>query len=230
MTDSSILTPDPFSHLFLDCLEGVTELYLIRHGQAQSRSLSPGDEDPPLTYVGRQQAERLAERTCAEGFSAIYSSPLLRARETALPLATRIDRQVRIHDDLREIGLRSDGLSAADGSPAGAATGLASDLALVGRFHWDDLPAAETSGSFRTRVARAISELILRHPGQRIAVVCHGGVINACICDILGLDTDMFFLPSNTSISIVRALGQSRVVHRLNDYEHLLRRSAALVA
>ena len=56
---------------------------------------------------------------------------------------------------------------------------------------------------------------------KHIAIVCHGGVINAYIGHILGIEQDMFFRPAHASISRVLAGDGRRVVSTLNEMHHL---------
>src|SRR5579863_605569 len=85
------------------------ELFLIRHGDA----LPGPDEiipsgiyyDLPLSSIGREQAQALAERLAKLPFAALYSSPLRRCLETAAPLAERLGQTVSVVSDLREVRL-----------------------------------------------------------------------------------------------------------------------------
>jgi broad specificity phosphatase PhoE len=68
----------------------------------------------------------------------------------------------------------------------------------------------------------AVDEITQRHPGQRIAVVGHGAAIIAYLTDVLRLETGQLrILPYYTSISVVRALGDRRMVGPLGDVAHL---------
>ncbi|OVE74348.1 hypothetical protein BVX94_00630 [bacterium B17] len=58
-------------------------LYLVRHGEAEERSDSTDERDPPLTDLGRKQAQKIAQRLADEKFDHIYYSPLQRACQTA---------------------------------------------------------------------------------------------------------------------------------------------------
>ncbi len=57
--------------------------------------------------------------------------------------------------------------------------------------------------------------------GQRVAVVAHGAVIQTYVSHILGLERDILFYPFNAGITSIRALGERRVIWRLNDVAHL---------
>src|SRR5205807_7263395 len=70
---------------FLIGVPGTTELWLIRHADCYEGMTS--HEDPPLSDVGREQARRLGERVRRAGYDVVYTSPLLRAQETAAAIS-----------------------------------------------------------------------------------------------------------------------------------------------
>jgi probable phosphoglycerate mutase len=70
-------------------------------------------------------------------------------------------------------------------------------------------------------VRRAIDAIVERHPDGDIVVVCHGGVINAYIGPLLGIENEMFFLPENTSVSSVEFDDGRARLRFLNDILHL---------
>ena len=77
---------------------------------------------------------------------------------------------------------------------------------------------------FRARVMSSIEGIISRHGGDRVAVVCHGGVINLYAGDVLGLNVDGpgFFYPNYTSITRVAASRSGvRSIVTLNETSHL---------
>jgi broad specificity phosphatase PhoE len=86
---------------------------------------------------------------------------------------------------------------------------------------WDVYPYTETSTEFGHRVVNVIEGILALHPGQRVVVACHAGVINAYIGHVLGLEEDMFFRPGHASVSRVMAGAERRVVHTLNEIHHL---------
>jgi broad specificity phosphatase PhoE len=75
----------------------VTVIYLVQHGEKVS-----GPGDPGLTALGREQAAMTARWFGRIELTAVYSSPLLRARQTAQPLAAAAGLSVRVDDRLRE--------------------------------------------------------------------------------------------------------------------------------
>src|SRR5438552_13357832 len=81
-----------------------TRLYLIRHGQSAGNAEGRfgGHGPTPLSDLGREQAEKTAKVLAKEGVNAIYSSDLLRAIQTAEPLAKLLDIQINASEAFRE--------------------------------------------------------------------------------------------------------------------------------
>lgn len=195
------------------------EVLLIRHAEPGT---AENDEclDPPLSETGERQAQLLAQRLRAEGgVGRIYSSPLRRARQTAGILADELDRPVVEVYDLREVELRRQQRGGSDPIRLLSPDEIRQRFQESGR--WDAFPCAEPSAEFRARVRRAIDTIRAMNPGRRVAIVCHGGVINAYLADLLVVPRDIFFLPRHTSLSVIRTLGDTSFLDRLNDARHL---------
>ncbi|MBI4884089.1 MAG: histidine phosphatase family protein [Actinobacteria bacterium] len=193
------------------------ELLLIRHGLPVRRELREGIADPELAPAGHQQARYLAEYLATEAIDAIYSSPQQRAVQTAKPIAASRGLEIKIVDDVAEWDRNSseyvpiEELKAED-DPRWQAI-------LRGEWNMDDASPAE----FRGRVVNAIETLIAAHQGHRIAVSCHGGVINAYLAHVLGLPvTHGFFYPGYTSIHrVMAATTGRRSILSINEIAHL---------
>jgi broad specificity phosphatase PhoE len=82
-------------------------------------------------------------------------------------------------------------------------------------------PGGESGQELRARVVPAVERILEDHPGGDVVVVTHGGVINAYLGHVLGIDQDMFFLPENTSINTVTVQGSRRTMRFLNDTRHV---------
>ena len=209
---------------------GATEVYLIRHGDAlpSVEEALPGDyDDQALSTRGRQQADALAERLRPIPFAAIYSSPILRAVKTAEPTARTHDLQVQIEPDLREVSLGPIGPGPVNATPAAISEVLQArlrEIAIIalGSGDWSSIPGSEPSAALRARITAIVDELAARHPGQRIAVVSHGGAINAYFATMLGIARDYFFPAANTSVSVLRVRGERKLLFALNDINHLI--------
>jgi probable phosphoglycerate mutase len=224
-------TTSPISDPFLSRRSGGTEVFLIRHGDALpgAEELVPSGlyDDQPLSAVGQAQARALGEHLRSLSFAAIYSSPLRRAQETAAFVAEYQEVPVTIVPDVREVMLGNIGQPLPDGASAEEVaahlrerlTGIVQRVATAG--YWSAIPDSEPDDAFRMRVTRAIDALAQQHAGERIAVVSHGGVINAYVAATLGLDRNFFFPCANTSVTIVRVRGAARVLLVLNDICHL---------
>ncbi len=195
--------------------EGATELLLIRHADASHNGpledITVTHGDFPLSERGVFQAKLLALRLANRGLSAIHTSHLKRSFQTAEIIAEKANLPVEIDERLREVQI------------AGAEKIGLHELAeiAIARGGWSHLPGTEQPVSVRGRMHEAIEAIIASHAGERVAVVSHAGAINAYIAGLLGLQHDFFFPAGNTSISIVRAREEKRLVVTLNDIAHL---------
>ncbi len=216
--------PSTFDQAFLTGVEDVTEMLLIRHAQQQFDPDGTAGElvDPPLSEHGRLQARLLGEALSTLHLDAVLSSPLRRAHETALAVAQHHRLEPQVVDDLREVEIFRD---VPPGETPGAFIGKelleAARQRMLNERVWDVYPFSESSAAFRKRTINAIEAAIATHPNHRIAIVCHGGVINAYVSHIIGSPYDMFFRPAHTSINIVAAGMGRRVLRTLNDTHHL---------
>lgn len=203
---------------------GATELLLIRHGQSAPLGLDAGElnadgyADPVLTATGRAQADRTAARLARQPIDAIYASPLRRTMETAAPLAARLGLELRVEPDLREVhlGAWEGGLFRkydAERHPLARA--------LWRQERWDVVPGAEPAASFDARVRGALERIVAAHPGQRIAVVSHGGVIGHALSLASDSRPFVFIHADNASISQLVVTRRRWLVRRFNDIAHL---------
>jgi len=218
--------PAVFDLAFLTNVPDVTELILVRHGQ-QHFSEGPGRPigetiDPPLSAVGRQQAALVGHRFSEERIDAVYCSNLQRAYDTGHQIAFHHSLQMTVVDDLREIEVFR------DIPPERAVSEVLGASLLAGirermRYErcWDVYPLSESSFDFRKRCVNAIEGVIAECPGKRVAVACHGGVINAYVAHVIGVKEDMFFRPAHTAVNIVYAREGVRALRSLNDVHHL---------
>jgi probable phosphoglycerate mutase len=217
--------PSVFDEAFLTGVDNVSEVLLIRHGQQDVTAESTTGDwiDPPLSDHGRQQARLLAASLSTIHIDKIFCSPLKRAMETAQPIGEMHRLEPEVMKDLREVEIFRD---LPPDQTAREAVGDELLKALRGRMliekKWDVYPYSESSHEFCKRAINAIETAIARNAGERIAIVCHGGVINAYMGHIIGSRYDMFFRPAHTSINIAAAGGDRRVLRSLNDVHHLV--------
>lgn len=193
------------------------ELILIRHALPVRREVVDGPADPELSSDGHAQSERMAEYLATERIDALYTSPLRRARETAAALERQLGMTAVVVDGVAEWDRNSSEYVPieqlkAENDP---------------RYHdvighqWD---GADPIEEFEARVLTALDELVARHPGETIAVVCHGGVINLYLAVVLSLEGERtgFFYPNYTSIHRVAASRSGvRSVITINETSHL---------
>jgi probable phosphoglycerate mutase len=191
---------------------------LIRHGR--SADIIPGSAesvDPPLHELGKQQAEAVGKRLSNATISAVYSSHLVRAHDTAVAIAKHHDLTVRVHEELEEVRL-GDWSHGEFRKKAAAMDPEYVEWTKTGT--WDGIPNGEGDAAFRARVSSKIRELAEQHKGETIAVVCHGGVINAFLADVLGTQRSLWMMVENTSITTVK-MAEVISVLTLNDCHHL---------
>jgi probable phosphoglycerate mutase len=99
-------------------------------------------------------------------------------------------------------------------------------LKMFEEKRWDVIPGAETNAQLETRVRRGLERIVAAHPGQRVVVVVHGGVIGQCMGLATGTPPFTFIGADNASITQIVAMvpGTSPstwVVRRFNDTAHL---------
>jgi len=206
------------------------QLLLVRHGLPVRIDDAGGPADPALSPLGISQAEALAawaRQDPTAQVEAVWSSPMRRARETAVHLAAAFDGlEVEVRDGLKEFDhalhyyVPTEELRASD-DPRWAE--------LVAE--WTSAESEEERRAFRATVVEAIEAIVQAHVSQQVAVVCHGGVINAYLSHILGIDRTLFFEPAYTSVSRVLAgRGGQRQLVSANETPHLGAQRATPVA
>ncbi|MCW3478466.1 histidine phosphatase family protein [Neisseriaceae bacterium JH1-16] len=158
-----------------------TRLCLVRHGETswnRERRLQ-GQLDTPLNDTGRKQAlllaERLARLAAKAPFSALYSSDLERTHDTATPIAARLALPVQLTPSLRE---RHFGQLQGLTPEQAAAQRPDLQLAMQQRVVDHDLGGGETLLKLAERLRHFLGHMLERHPGGRVVVVTHGGVLD----------------------------------------------------
>lgn len=176
--------------IFLIGVEGVTEISLVRHADCYSDMTQV--VDPPLSVLGREQARRLGRRVAHRNPTAVYSSPLRRATETA----EAIKADFTVDDRLVEMALEI----SEDGG----------------------LEFKEAHDSAVERMRGVLDDVVHTHQGGHVVIVSHAASIVACLTDVMRLEPGRLrILPYYTSISTVRVLGDHRMVGALGDVAHL---------
>ena len=193
------------------------ELLIIRHGLPVRRELTEGAADPELAPDGLRQAEHLARYLESEHIDAIYASPMARAKQTAEPLAALLQMEIQISPGVAEWDQNSPEYVPVE------------ELKAANDPRWHAMLAGEWSSDeseedFRARVLEAVEAIVNDHRGEKVAVVCHGGIINGYLSHILGLGEFArgFFYPNYTSINRVAAASSGeRSIVTVNETSHL---------
>ena len=191
------------------------ELIIVRHALPLRVEKESGAADPDLSPEGHNQAKALARYLAHEHIDVVYSSPLMRARQTAMPLAALLKIELRHEDGVAEWDRNSSEYIPIEEMRA---TNHPKWQAMM-RGEW---VSDEDPNEFYARVRGAFDNIIDAHQSERVVVVCHGGVINYYISLILNMPTAQFFYPHYTSIHRVRAVaGGRRSLVSLNETAHL---------
>ncbi len=155
-----------------------TRIIAVRHGETAWNvdARIQGQLDIGLNDTGRWQARRVGEALAGEPITAVYSSDLERAHETAQSIAETAGLPVVPHEGLRE---RSFGMF--EGKTFDEIHDTWPDHAHNWRKRipeWEPPEGGESLLALRERVTRTLHDLASRHPGEQIVVVAHGGVLD----------------------------------------------------
>lgn len=173
-----------------------TRLLLIRHGEVEARyqGIFGGRIDMNLSPRGKRQAKILANYLQAKAIDAVYASPMKRVQQTLAPTLKQSRHEQTIFHDLREIDF---------GDWTGMNWAMVQDKYGFAVHEWllrienPGSPNGESGKSFRARLEPCLREIIRKHPGENIAVFCHGGVIRALLAILLDIP-----LPKTNSFEV----------------------------
>lgn len=154
-----------------------TRVFALRHGETAWNvdSRIQGQLDVPLNELGRWQARRLGRALAEEGISVLYASDLGRAFETAQAVSSAIGVPV-----IAEPGLRERGFGIFEGQTFKEIEARWPELSERWRKRDPEFgpEGGETLRDFYLRCVDVATRLAARHPGQTIALVAHGGVLD----------------------------------------------------
>lgn len=205
----------------------VTRLYLIRHGQSAGNAEGRfgGHSPTPLSPLGIQQAEMTAQSLSKEKIRAIYSSDLLRAIQTAEPLAKLLNLEIITTSDFRERNV-------------GVLQGLTFDeaknqhpddyYALVNRKIGHIITNGESYRQLLNRTTKALRKILREHYGQKIVIFSHTGAICFMTLQLLGAIHRKTYSPpwlvtSNCGINRFEFRGRNNIrLLAVNDTRHLV--------
>jgi broad specificity phosphatase PhoE len=194
----------------------VVDVFLFRHSHVDYTPPIPITAHNPLTPIGHVLAERLAERCDAWTLQHLFVSTMLRTRQTADALSRRFPALPRTE------------LAAFEETSFTDLEGFPGPLPEEGMNTWEDKHHAYTNPRMWARVQRGweqVQAMVAEQGLERVAIVSHGGPINALIRLFMGGDV---VRPSTcwlnldwASTSCLRYTSERRSVRWVNDARHL---------
>lgn len=200
------------------------EIVLVRHAQPDWEPDGRAVDDPGLTPLGRQQAKLTAEALSSRHFDALYVSPLVRAQETARPIADALGLEPQVQSWLRELGLPS--MQGFTGEQVQAFFREANSRHLD--QWWEAMPGGESFRHLYERVSGGIEGLLqgdhrlglheisghrvwrLPKDRERILIVGHEGTNAVLVSHLLGIEPVPFawvrFSHAWAGVSVIHAL------------------------
>ena len=204
-----------------------TRVLLIRHGESRGNAERRfgGHSPTPLSEVGHRQAEATARALARESVTAIYSSDLLRAVQTAEPLARATGLEITKTAALRErsVGLM-EGLTFEDA----AAAHPEEYAALLRRDFEHVLSGGESYRQLLDRAAALLDRAVEQHRGGTLALFSHTGTICILALHLMGALDAPHLKPvwlSTNNCGVTRfSLEHSGLIRikTLNDTRHLI--------
>lgn len=216
------------------------ELVLVRHGQPEWVRDGRNVDDPRLTELGRTQAERAGVALAELDVDRLLVSPLVRAQQTAEPIAAALGLEAETLDWLAE--LRNPEW---DGTDHDVERIFAEARRRPAEAHWEGLEGGESFREFHDRVVGGLRGLLgelgvrpdptdypvweVDDPGERVVVVAHAGTNSLILTHLLGVHPVPWewerFVLHHASISVALAVPiaghHSFSLLRLSDTRHL---------
>ena len=192
------------------------ELILIRHGLPEKVINEDGSPaDPPLSKTGLEQALKVAGALEEYEIDRLYSSPMQRAFQTAEPLARLKALEIEVRDGVAEYDQEAGYYIPVE------------QLKELDYERWRRLMNGNVDEvdfpDFCKGVISTIEEIIAENRGKKVAITCHGGVINVWTAHVIGFEPKMFFNPNYTSINrFMAASSGEKSVITLNEHSHLM--------
>lgn len=186
-----------------------TTLYLIRHGATEGNHEKryKGSIDVPISREGLEQVARAAAfiRADLQGdeLTAIYTSPLSRAVDSAQIIAEMFGLEPVIHEDLKERNF---------GVWEGMTFSEIREKYPDEFSKWADNPlehspvGGESSAEVSDRITPAVEAIVSQHDGESFAIVGHGGINRIIICNLLGIPLEHMFRieQDNAAVNIIK--------------------------
>jgi alpha-ribazole phosphatase len=200
----------------------MTHLFLIRHGETDHnvQKRFQGHSDMGLNQRGEAMANALQKHLADASFSAVFSSDLRRAAQTAGIIAEPHDWTMIQDQRLREMDF---------GEWEGLTYGEIEERTPDELAAWEaDMtatppPGGETLGEFSNRVEAALNDLTKGYPEENILIVSHGGVLQVICCLAMEIPPTKYwqFRVGLASLSKISFYPQGAIINQLNDTGHL---------
>ncbi len=194
------------------------EIVLVRHALPVRVDATDdgGPADPGLAERGFAQAERVVQALAGDEVTALYTSPLLRARQTAAPLEQALGMTAEVEDGIAEFDSGDSSYVPIEELKA------AGDPRWKALLHGDLYSSGVDPVAFRSRVVGALERIAAAHPGGRAVLFSHAGAINAATGHVLGQAKPIWFAPAYCSLHRIGAARDGRRgVVSLNETGHV---------
>ena len=198
------------------------KIYVVRHGETawNREEVFRGRKDIPLNDVGIRQAERTGRFFADKEVSAIYSSPLARARQTASAISEAKGLPVKVDDAFIDMDFGE-----WQGRPLREVREKYADLYRLWRERPEavQFPGGENLPQVRVRAWEGLQEVVRENPEKTVLILAHRVITKVLICAGLGLD-DSHFWRIKQDTTAVNCLEYHRgffVTSLVNDTCHL---------
>ncbi|GAB6189099.1 histidine phosphatase family protein [Marinitoga arctica] len=196
------------------------KIYLIRHGMTDwnLKRKWQGNVDIDLNEIGIKQAENLGRRFKNINFVKVYSSPLKRAYNTALPIAENIQSKPEIIEDFKEVQVSLwNGYNINEVKKK-----FSMEFELWSKDPWAFISGVESLGEAQKRGVNSLKKIIRKNDGN-IVIVSHALLVRTLICWVLNLPLNQHrnFMLDNASVTTIEILESKVRILNLNETWHL---------
>ena len=207
--------------------DGAQEVLLVRHGAVDAPlpgGLVDGRSDPPLNERGREQAAAIAGRLGGERLAALFTTPLRRTMETAVPILEHHELEPVVLPQLGEVFL---GDWEGHGIHDRGSRGDREFVRMMQQQRWDLIPGAEPAEAFAARVREGVEAVAdAAAPAAPAVAVTHAAVIAEICRQATGSERFAFLRSANGSFTrLVRMPDRRWVLVSFNETQHLLAES-----
>lgn len=194
------------------------EIVLVRHALPVriDGTDDGGPADPGLAERGLEQAARVVQALAGDSIDALYTSPALRARQTAAPLEQALGMTAEVEPGIAEFDTADSSYVPVEELKA------ANDPRWHALMQGDLYSRGVDPAEFRQRVVDAVERIVARHPGGRAVLFSHAGAINAAAGHVLQQERTIWFPPAYCSLTRIGAARDGRRgITSLNETGHV---------